>query len=195
MEKTSNFYNRFSFLYPLVDYFLKPQKKVLVTEVNKLPQGNLLEIGVGNGSHLKFYKNHQITGIDISSGMLKSAASNLPNYISLIEMDGENLTFEDLTFEYVVVSHVIAVTNDPEKLINEAFRVMKPNGKLLILNHFTPENPLKYLDHAMQFIAGFFHLKSKFYLDHLQALNRFNLVKSLTIGKLSYFKLLIYQKK
>ncbi len=60
-------------LYPLVDVFLQPQKKRLFGEINRAPHGRLLEIGVGNGSHLKYYHRHEITGIDNSESMLARA--------------------------------------------------------------------------------------------------------------------------
>jgi phosphatidylethanolamine/phosphatidyl-N-methylethanolamine N-methyltransferase len=194
-KQTTNFYNRFSFFYPLVDYFLKPQKRVLVSEINQLAHGHLLEIGVGNGTHLKFYNKHQIIGIDISSTMLKHAKKQKNEGIELMEMNGEQLLFEDQKFDYVVISHVIAVTENPEKLLNETFRVLKPDGKLFILNHFTPNNWLKYLDRSFQLISGLFHFKAVFKIENLQALKKFTLKKEVSLGKLSYFKLLIYQKK
>lgn len=48
--KTESFYNRFSLFYPLIDVFLRPQKRVLFKEINRLDIGQLLEIGVGNGA-------------------------------------------------------------------------------------------------------------------------------------------------
>jgi phosphatidylethanolamine/phosphatidyl-N-methylethanolamine N-methyltransferase len=72
-RQSDSFYNKFSFLYPLVDVFLKPQKKVLFNEINRLPEGSLLEIGVGNGAHFQLYKKHQIIGIDTSAAMLEIA--------------------------------------------------------------------------------------------------------------------------
>lgn len=187
------FYNRFSFLYPIIDFFLEPQKQILANEINKLDTGELLEVGVGNGSHLKFYQNHQITGIDISSAMLETAKKSNNNSITLLEMDGENLLFEDQKFDYIVMSHVIAVAQNPDQLLSEASRVLRKNGKLLILNHFTPNNALKYIDHLFTLLSGIFHFKSVFEVKDLP-INNFKLEQELTLGKFHYFKLLIYTK-
>jgi phosphatidylethanolamine/phosphatidyl-N-methylethanolamine N-methyltransferase len=143
---TQSFYNTFSLFYPLVDIFLRPQKKVLCKEVNQVPDGNLLEVGVGNGSHLQQYKKHRIIGIDTSAAMLKIAGKRNPTHVQLLEMNGEELLFPNGQFDYVVLSHVIAVVDNPEKLLEEAFRVLRPNGQMFILNHFTPNNWLKYVD-------------------------------------------------
>jgi phosphatidylethanolamine/phosphatidyl-N-methylethanolamine N-methyltransferase len=194
--KTPTFYNRFVFFYPLVDFFLKPQKQALFNEINHLPEGNLLEIGVGNGAHLPLYRKHRITGIDTSSGMLKMASSRICNTdVQLLQMNGEALRFGDGQFDYVVLSHVLAVVDRPEQLLEEVCRVLKPNGCLFILNHFTPNNWLKHVDQAFGILSKSLHFQSVFYLRALTTLCRFTLVKEVRFGSASYFKLLIYQKK
>lgn len=194
LSAQTNFYNRFSFLYPLVDVFLKPQKEKFFDEINQLPYGNLLEIGVGNGSHFPLYKNHKITGIEISSSMLNVAKKNATNEIELFQMNGEQLEFAENSFNYVVLSHVIAVADQPEKLLMQCHNVLKPGGKLLILNHFTPNNWLKYLDRLFNFCSGWFHLKSLFYMENIKTINQFKLEKEITLTPLSYFKILIFTK-
>src|SRR5205809_7113136 len=111
-KQTDSFYNKFSFLYPLVDVFLKPQKKVLFKEINMVPEGSLLEIGVGNGAHFQFYKKHKIIGIDTSAAMLEIARKKSCGNIRVFKMDGEALLFDDEEFDYVVLSHVIAVIDN-----------------------------------------------------------------------------------
>lgn len=193
-QQTHIFYNRFSFFYPCIDLFLKGQKKALFREINTLPFGQLLEIGVGNGKHLQFYKNHQITGIDTSLAMLQTAEKCKNENITLLQMNGENLLFSDASFDYVVLSHVIAVVGNPDKMLEETYRVLKPGGKIFILNHFTPDNGLKHFDSAFQRVGKLFHFKSLFYTSSLKALHQFTLLKELNLGRLSYFKLLIYTK-
>jgi len=193
-KQTDNFYNYFSFFYPLVDLFLKPQKHKLFQEINKLLPGQLLEIGVGNGSHLKLYKTHQVTGIDTSFSMLDIAKKQKVDNIQLLQMNGEELLFPDQTFDYVILSHVIAVVDDPEKVLAEVDRVLKPNGQIFILNHFTPSNWLRHIDKAFQLVGKIFHFKSVFHINNLKVIKKFTLLKEITFGQFSYFKLLIYKK-
>lgn len=190
---TDNFYNRFSFFYPLVDLFLKPQKRILFQQINRLPYGQLLEIGVGNGQHLHLYTTHRIIGIDTSLKMLLRARKQ-NEHVELLQMNGEMLLFKDQTFDYVVLSHVIAVVDNPEKLLEEVRRVLKPNGQLFILNHFTPDNWLRYVDYSFQFVSRAVHFKSVFFIGRLTAIKTFTCLKEISFGRLAYFKLLIYRR-
>lgn len=189
-----DFYNRFSYLYPLVDIFLKPQKRKLFNLINELPNGQLLEIGVGSGSHLKLYKTHKVIGIDISNEMLEKAKKEKIENVELKQMDAQSLQFEKESFDYIVLSHVIAVVDMPEKLLEECYRVLKTNGKIFILNHFTPNNFLGYLDYSFHFISKYFCFKSVFNIESLNAIKNFKLVKEIIMDKYSYFKILIYSK-
>lgn len=194
-KQTDSFYNRFSFFYPVVDVLLKPQKKALFKEVNQLDEGKLLEIGVGNGTHFKYYEKHKITAIDTSEGMLAIARKNSSENIEVLKMNGEALLFDNETFDYIVLSHVIAVVANPEQLLSEVARVLKPEGKVLILNHFTPNNWLGNIDRLFGLVSKLFHFKSVFYIKDLKNIDNFKLVKQVDFGFGGYFKLLIYQKK
>jgi phosphatidylethanolamine/phosphatidyl-N-methylethanolamine N-methyltransferase len=194
-KQTECFYNTFSIFYPLVDVFLRAQKRVLFKEINDLPQGHLLEIGVGNGSHFQFYKKHSIIGIDSSAAMLEIARKQIAGNIRLLKMDGKALLFDDGQFDYVVISHVIAVVDDPRQLMEEVLRVLKPQGQVFILNHFTPDNWLRIMDYAFKPVSKFLRFKSVFHIHDIPTIKKFLLVKEVHFGFASYFKLLIYQKK
>lgn len=177
----------------MVDWFLQPQKERLFNEINLQPKGNFLEIGIGNGSHLAKYQNHHITGIDTSKGMLNLAEKRKKTGTKLLLMSGESLDFENAQFDYVVLSHVLAVVDDPDKVLEECSRVLKPNGKLFILNHFTPNNALKYIDYMFNYFSKFLYFKSSFHLSQFSKLNEFELEKEINFV-FSYFKLIVYRK-
>lgn len=191
---TATFYNNISFLYPAINYFLKAHRKVLIEEVNSALPGKLLEIGVGNGSHLPLYRAHQITGIDISKAMLNKAQRFKGEHTRLLLMNGESLMFPEACFDYVVLCHVLAVAQNPDQLLEQVYKVLKPGGKLFILNHFTPGNWLRYVDWAFQPLSSLLHFRSIFYLHHIKGLQRFSLHKQPDPGKSSYFKLLIFYR-
>lgn len=149
---------------------------------------------MGNGSHFSLYQTHQITGIELSTSMFNEAKKKSNGKIALLQMNGENLDFKNETFDYVVLSHVLAVADEPEKLLLECLRVLKPNGKLLILNHFTPNNILGRLDRLFNLFSGIFHLKSLFYIENFKTIHLFELEREIKLQPLSYFKILIYKK-
>jgi phosphatidylethanolamine/phosphatidyl-N-methylethanolamine N-methyltransferase len=192
--ETTNFYNKLAAFYPVVDIFLKGQKLRLIAEVNKRPTGRLLEIGVGNGKHLKYYKNHFVTGIDSSPAMIKIARRQARTNTDIIEMNGESLLFPQDSFDYVVLSHVIAVVDEPDRLLQETFKVLKPGGSVFILNHFTPGNWLKYVDKTFRIFSAFLHFRSVFRLSDLAAIRLFEPEDEISFGKYGYFKLLIFRK-
>lgn len=192
---TQFFYNTFYRFYPLIDFFLASQKKKLATEINQQKSGNLLEIGVGNGSIFRFYKKHKITGIDISSGMLDVARNQQTDLnINLILMDGENMEFENDSFDYVIINHVLAVTRSPDKMVNGVHRVLKNDGLLFIQNHFTPSHWIKIIDYCFYPFSRVFKFKSVFRPEDVPALQQFKLVKSISMDRIGYFKLLVYAK-
>jgi phosphatidylethanolamine/phosphatidyl-N-methylethanolamine N-methyltransferase len=191
---SEKFYDRLTFFYPVIDLFLKPQKRKFFNTINSHPHGQLLEIGVGNGSHLKYYANHEITGVDTSKSMLARARSRQKDNVRLFHMNGEALRFPNETFDYIILSHVIAVVEDPEKVLEEIYRVLKPGGKVFILNHFTPHNWLRYLDISFEKISRLLHFKSVFHITGVQKIKKFTLLREFNAGLFTYFKILIYEK-
>jgi phosphatidylethanolamine/phosphatidyl-N-methylethanolamine N-methyltransferase len=194
VPSTRIFYNSISVIYPVINYFLKAHRKILIQEVNSALPGKLLEIGVGDGSHLPLYTAHEITAIDISEAMLNKAQHYKGENTSLLLMNGEELLFSEASFDYVVICHVLAVTKNADRLLEQVYKVLKPGGKLYILNHFTPGNWLKYVDRAFQPLSFLFHFRSSFYLHNIQGLQRFSLLKQTELGISSYYKFLIYSR-
>ena len=174
--------------------FLRPQKLKLINVVNHFPPGTLLEVGVGDGKYLPLYNIHDITGIDSSPGMLEIARRHIKRQTRLILMDGENLLFPDQSFDYVVLSHVLAVVDNPDRVLEEIHRVLKPSGRLFILNHSTPDNWLKYFDRAFQPVSKAFHFRSLFFIQDLPALKKFSLENERKFY-CSYFRLLTLNKE
>jgi phosphatidylethanolamine/phosphatidyl-N-methylethanolamine N-methyltransferase len=191
---SEKFYNRFTVLYPAVDLFLKPQKRKFFGKIDALPSGRLLEIGVGDGTHFKYYHAHDVVGIDTSRRMLDRAERRRTANIQLIHMNGEALLFPNEDFDYVVLSHVIAVVEDRQRLLEEVHRVLKPSGKVFILNHFTPDNWLKYVDRTAERLSRLLHFRSVFPESCLNETGKFKLLSEFNAGLFSYFKILVYEK-
>ncbi len=86
----------------------------------------------------------KITGIDISKGMLeigqkKIEKLGLTNTIELLIGDSETISFEDNTFDAVTVAFGVRNFEDLEKGLSEIKRVLKPGGKLVVLEFSKPK--------------------------------------------------------
>ncbi|NQY60785.1 class I SAM-dependent methyltransferase [Cognatishimia sp.] len=104
--------------------------------------GTVLEVGVGTGLSLPHYKSDlQVTGIDFSTDMLAKAQAkvqqlNLQHVAELRQMDARVLDFSDASFDTVAAMHVLSVVPEPENVMAEIARVLKPGGRVVITNHF-----------------------------------------------------------
>ncbi|WP_242694643.1 class I SAM-dependent methyltransferase [Pseudogracilibacillus auburnensis] len=107
-------------------------------------QGNILEVGVGTGANLSYYpSNVHVTGIDFSPKMLMKAYEKIDKAevkVVLREMDAQDMDFPDNTFDAVVSTYVFCSIPNPVKGFKEIRRVVKPEGKIVMLEHMRSEN-------------------------------------------------------
>ncbi len=171
-ERVARFYDRFGWLYPLVDLFCAPARRRLIAHVNRLPAGQLLEIGVGPGDHLGLYRGHRVTAIDCSAEMVSRSRLHAPD-TSVFQMDGEDLEFPDASFDYVALCHVLTVTADPSRMLAEVYRVLRPGGRLFILNHETPDHAWRHVDRVMIPLSKLLRFRSWFHLKAIPGVERF----------------------
>ncbi|HLL26567.1 MAG TPA: class I SAM-dependent methyltransferase [Xanthobacteraceae bacterium] len=107
--------------------------------------GRILEIGVGTGLSFDDYgAGNRIVGIDISEPMIEKARKRLasgryPHVEDIRVMDAQELAFEDASFDCVVAQFVITLVSDPERVLSECARVVKPGGEIILVNHFYSE--------------------------------------------------------
>jgi len=104
---------------------------------SRVESSRVLEIGAGTGNNFPYYPTDaEITAVDFSEEMLKRArdrASRLKVKVDLRQMDAQNLEFPDNTFDTVVASAVFCAIPDPVRGIREVERVVKPGGKVVLL--------------------------------------------------------------
>ena len=149
MNVNTNNWNkiRYTFFTPVYDLMAGPFRKLRERSINLLfphPTENLLILGAGTGLDLYYLRQCQfITAIDITPAMLsrlKSRARLLNLQVEAKVMDGQNLDFPDNTFDCIVLHLIIAVIPDPIRCIKEAERVLKPGGRIIILDKFLPDS-------------------------------------------------------
>ena len=101
--------------------------------------GDVLEVAVGTGLNLALYPpGVRLTGVDISPEMLavaRAKASTLGRPIGLDEADAAALPFGEETFDTVVCTLAMCTVPDERAALAEMHRVLRPGGKLLLLDH------------------------------------------------------------
>ncbi|NEW97870.1 class I SAM-dependent methyltransferase [Rhodopseudomonas sp. BR0G17] len=107
--------------------------------------GKILEVGVGTGLSFDDYDaTTEITGIDLCEPMLEKARAKMatgryPWVKDVRQMDAHAMEFADATFDCVVAQFVITLVANPEQVLSECHRVVKPGGRIILVNHLYSE--------------------------------------------------------
>ncbi len=110
--------------------------------------GVVLEIGAGGGQNFPFYDAQRVThleAIEPDDTMLAAARRQLPHTpvpTTLTKAAAEILPFPDEHFDSVVVTLVFCSVRSPERGLREIWRVLKPGGNLLMLEHVRSQGKL-----------------------------------------------------
>ncbi|HVL00736.1 MAG TPA: class I SAM-dependent methyltransferase, partial [Dongiaceae bacterium] len=131
-----------SYLFPPVMEWATRGFRRQIADLIGQAKGRVLEIGAGTGANLGYYQEgvKEVVGIEPVEAMLEKArrvasttAHGVP--ISLATGDARVLPFADGEFDTVVACLVFCTIPEPEKAAREAFRVLKPGGRLVFFEH------------------------------------------------------------
>ncbi len=141
------------------------------------PDLKVLDFACGSGENGIYSATcgAQVIGIDISPEGVENATNNAKKFdlsesCEFIEMDGEEMTFEDNTFDYAVeygaLHHV-----DLDKALSELARVIKPGGKMMCLEAMR-HNPLIH-----NYRKRTPHLRTEWEVEHILGVESFDVMK------------------
>jgi ubiquinone/menaquinone biosynthesis C-methylase UbiE len=129
-------------------------------------EGQVLELAAGTARNLPYYpKAVSITAVELSPEMLaigRKRAEALGRDADLRVGDVQALDFADESFDTVVCTLGLCTIPDPRKAVAEAHRVLRPGGKLLLLEHVrSPSLPVRTIERLLDPLAV------RFAADHL----------------------------
>lgn len=123
--------------------------------------GDALEVGIGTGRNLPFYRPEvRLTGVDLSAAMLAEAsrraagdprtgsdprAKSGPRAVALCQADAQALPFPGASFDSVVCTLSLCNVPDDAAAVAEMARVLRPGGRLLLLDHVASSWPPVWL--------------------------------------------------
>jgi demethylmenaquinone methyltransferase/2-methoxy-6-polyprenyl-1,4-benzoquinol methylase len=155
-QQVAGMFDNIAFRYDFLNRFLSAgidmgwRKKAIRQLKDKQP-ATLLDVATGTADMAilasGILKPEKITGIDISNGMLelgrkKIQKLGLQNTIELLNGDSETINFGDESFEAVTVAFGVRNFENLEKGLSEIKRVLKPGGKLVVLEFSRPRSAM-----------------------------------------------------
>jgi SAM-dependent methyltransferase len=132
----------YTLIAPLYDAVLASAGTGLrAASLDQLPREGSLRIlisGIGTGLDLPYLPAcHQYLGLDLTPAMLDRAKSRTGNLrLNLVQGNSMSLPFADESFDYVVLHLILAIVQDARGCLRESARVLKPGGKILVLDKF-----------------------------------------------------------
>lgn len=103
-----------------------------------LKDKDVLEIGVGNGSHASLLARHarSFTGIDLTDYAVRSTTARFAHFGlrgNILRMDAEQMSFPDASFDFVWSWGVIHHSSNTRRILEQIHRVLRPGGKATIM--------------------------------------------------------------
>ncbi len=179
--------SEYDFMNDLMTFKNHSKWKKEIAEIAKYSSPKkILDIATGTGDiaiNLSKINGSKIEGVDVSGNMLKIARKKIDELkidnIALKTCEAENLVFEDNHFDIVSIGYGVRNFSNLEKGLSESYRVLKRDGKLIILETSVPENPIIKFFYTIitsiyiPIIAFIFSGKTKAYLYLLDSTKKF----------------------
>ncbi|MGF2411779.1 bifunctional demethylmenaquinone methyltransferase/2-methoxy-6-polyprenyl-1,4-benzoquinol methylase UbiE [Ferruginibacter sp.] len=154
-QQVAAMFDDIAFKYDFLNRFLSAGidirwRKKAIKQIADLHPKKILDVATGTADVAimasGILKPEKIIGIDISDGMLevgrqKVTKAGLGNIIELLNGDSETINFKNDSFDAVTVAFGVRNFQHLEKGLSEIYRVLKPGGKLVVLEFSKPKMP------------------------------------------------------
>lgn len=131
---------------------VRKRQRRAVAELRAKPGQRVLDLGIGTGMTIDHYpQGVEVVGVDLSRGMLSKARAKLQSgehpHVRLVQGDALAPPFAERSFDHILITHVVSVVSDPRPVMAWATRLLRPGGRIVILNHFqSAHRPLALLE-------------------------------------------------
>jgi len=155
-ERLRRFYDRSARSY---DRWMRWYDRVMLGDARRRicsrAAGRTLEVAIGTGLNLPFYPpDIELTAIDFSPEMIarsRRRADELGLRIDLQLGNAHQLDFPDESFDTVVSTLMMSTVPEEERAARELFRVLRPGGRLLLLDHVrSPGLAVRWIERAVE---------------------------------------------
>jgi len=154
-QQVEKMFDRIAYRYDFLNHFLSAGidvgwRKKAIKQLRSLDPKRILDVATGTGDMAiladRLLNAQRIVGIDISEGMLEIGRNKLQKaglqHIELLKGDSETILFDNNSFDAVTVAFGVRNFQDLELGLNEIKRVLKPGGKLIVLECTKPKLPV-----------------------------------------------------
>jgi len=189
--------SNYSFTAKIYDHIfylaLKPIRIAVMNELLKYKEKIILDLCCGTGNQIKLLSKHGFRNLyclDISDSMLEIAKKS-DSSIKIYNEDATKTNFDNASFDVVIISFAIHEKdrNTQQALINEAYRIIKKDGLMLVVDYVFDNKTTKFgriLISIIERIAGREHHRN--FKSYIQNEGLFSLIKK------DKFKLIRYNR-
>lgn len=184
-ENNKTFWDKYAFIYSFFTRNLNPTYNLMCKEIKLYLKNNdkVIELACGDGYFSK--KLCDTTDIwiasDFSENMIKQAKRKCKNkHIEFKVLDAKNTNFESNEFDVVFISNALHILPNPELVIKEIYRILKPEGIVIAPNFIYEEGTTNKLKLKIYRVFNFKDYTKFSHISYIQAFkdNKFEIISS-----------------
>lgn len=199
--RTSKQYDLWAWCYDRTfGVLVRKRQRRAIAQLQPKPGDRVLDVGVGTGIALNFYpKDVSVVGMDLSKGMLTKAQRKVAEHglthCNLVQGDAMLPPFAENSFDHIVITHTISVVSEPAKLLQWAQRVVRPGGRIVVLNHFQSTKPtIAFMEKVMNPLFVWIGWRSDLTLEECMRGVELNLDYCFKVSLFDVWRIVVFSK-
>lgn len=166
---------------------IAPVIREILSRAGLTPQDVILDVGCGTGVLIPFFQeipipDDRITGVDIAPQMVMRFSQKFPG-IRCVEGDFQKEIFPERSFTKVIIFNTFPHFPQPQKVFEQAHRILQPGGKLVIAHSMNREKLDEHHHHAHGVVANHILMSDENFCQHFQNTH----FQNVTVEDAAYF--------